>query len=187
MAKTVLACCVLVLLAGCGGPPPLPPKPAAVPMGLDLSGQWRLRDDSRQTERQITAAERRVSGADEKLIPSRKSRNKKAAEVQVHVFLESGTALKITQTEHALFISFDRSVVEEYRFGEQRTVKVGPVEADRVSGWEGGAYVIETRGKEGAMLIESYRLEGADSMVRTIRITHEGENELDVRQVFDRA
>ena len=52
----------------------------------------------------------------------------------VHVFLEAGKALKITQTADGVFISFDRSIVEEYRFGEKREINVGPVTADRVSG-----------------------------------------------------
>jgi hypothetical protein len=66
-------------------------------------------------------------------------------------------------------------------------VSVGPISADRVSGWENGAYVIETRDKEGAMLIESYRLDQNDTMIRTIRIVHDEDVTLDVRQVFDRS
>jgi hypothetical protein len=105
----------------------------------------------------------------------------------VHVFLEYGESLKLTQTEHGLFVSFDRAIVEEYRFGEQRMVSVGPIVAERVSGWENGAYVIVTRGKEGAMLFESYRLDADDVMIRTVRIVDDGETTLDVLQEFDRS
>lgn len=175
-------------LIGCAAPDPLPAKSAVVPAGMDLSGQWRLRHGDSDSNRQIQEAERKVSGAEEQWIPkSRKSQTRrKSDEIQVHVFLETGNSLKLTQTEHGLFVSFDRAIVEEYRFGEQRMANVGAVAAERVSGWENGAYVIETRDKEGAMLVETYRLESDDTMVRTIRIVHEEEAVLDIQQTFDR-
>ncbi len=182
----------LVLIAAsmcaCAGRDPLPAKSGTVPAGMDLSGRWQLRDDSQAASRAINDIEREAAGADEALIPTstRKRSSRKKDDTQVHVFLETGESLKITQVEHGLFVSFDRAVVEEYRFGEQRTINVGPVVADRVSGWENGGYVIETRGKEGAMLIETYRLDGKDVMIRTIQILYEDKSKLDVRQVFDR-
>ena len=180
---------VTLLLSSCASREPLPAKSGTVPAGVDLSGRWQLRDDSDAANRAISAIEREASGADEDLISKssrKKSSRKKNDDTQVHVFLETGVALKITQVERGLFVSFDRAIVEEYRFGEQRMVNVGPVVADRVSGWENGAYVIETRDKEGAMLIETYRLDSKDVMIRTIRIVHDDESNLDVRQVFDR-
>jgi len=36
------------------------------------------------------------------------------------------------------------------------------------------------------MLIETYRLDGKDVMIRTIRIVYNEKLKLDVRQVFDR-
>jgi hypothetical protein len=174
-------------LAACGATPPLPAKSAVVPEGLDLSGEWQLRPASRDTNRRISEAERRAAGPGERLIPgSSASTRRRGDDIQVHVFLESGSALRITQTDYGLFISFDRAIVEEYRFGEQRLVRVGPIQAERVSGWENNAYVIETRDKEGTMLIESYRLENDDTMRRRVRITGEPAAELDVEQVFDR-
>ena len=179
---------VLGLLAACAGMEPLPPTSADVPAGTDLSGQWQLRSNSRDSNRQIEEAERQAAGAREsRILESRKSlARRKPDDIQVHVFLEAGESLKLTQTEHGLFVSFDRAIVEEYRFGEQRAVTVGPVAADRVSGWENGAYVIETRDKEGAMLIESYRLESESTMIREIRIVNDEVTKLDVSQVFDR-
>lgn len=180
---------VALLLSSCAGREPLPAKSGTVPAGVDLSGLWQLRDDSQATNQAISNIERAAAGADEDLIPksSRKtSSRKKNDDTQVHVFLETGEVLKITQVERGLFVSFDRAIVEEYRFGEQRMANVGPVVADRVSGWENGGYVIETRDKEGAMLIETYRLDGKDVMIRTIRIVYNEKSKLDVRQVFDR-
>ena len=134
--RLLAAACLLpmAVLAGCGAQEPLPPKSAKVPAGVDLSGQWELRAGSRDTNRRIAEAERQVAGANESLVP-RTSSSRKAAQpdnedVRVHVFLEAGESLRITQTDYGLFISFDRAIVEEYRFGEQRTVSVGPIEAD---------------------------------------------------------
>ena len=189
LSKLVLVFLVALLLTSCAGREPLPAKSRAVPVGVDLSGRWQLRDKSRETNRAISDIEREAADTGQDLIPksSRSTSRRKKDDTQVHVFLESGELLKITQTEHGLFVSFDRAIVEEYRFGEQRMINVGPVVADRVSGWENGAYVIETRGKEGAMLIETYRLDGADLLTRTVRIVYEDTSRLDVRQVFDRA
>ena len=187
--RLVVLVVVALVLSSCAGREPLPAKSGTVPAGIDLSGRWQLRDDSQATNRAISDIEREAAGANEGLIPKssrKKSSRKKNDDTQVHVFLETGEALKITQVEHGLFVSFDRAIVEEYRFGEQRMANVGPVVADRVSGWENGAYVIETRDKEGAMLIETYRLDGKDVMIRTIRIVHNNKSKLDVRQVFDR-
>ena len=105
----------------------------------------------------------------------------------VHVFLETGVRLKITQTVSGLFISFDRSVVEEYRFGEKRVISVGPVEADRVSGWEDDAYVIVTRDEDDAKMTERYFLsENGRVLVRSIVITDGDEQRLAIEQLFDR-
>lgn len=186
-AAIALAAAACTLVA-CGSAPPLPAKSAVVPEGLDLSGDWQLRPESRETIRRIGEAERRAAGPGDSLIPGKSPGSRRRNEdIQVHVFLESGSSLGITQTAYALFISFDRAIVEEYRFGEQRMVRVGPIQAERVSGWENDAYVIETRDKEGTMLIESYRLEDADTLLRRVRIIGEPGTELDVEQVFDRA
>ena len=105
----------------------------------------------------------------------------------MHVFLETGKAVKITQTDFGLFISFDRAVVEEYRFGENREVSVGPISADRVSGWEGSSYVIETLDDNGAKLIEVYQLrDGGRSLQRKITIIDKKVTQLAIKQVFDR-
>ena len=65
------------------------------------------------------------------------TRKHRAALAQV--FLETGANVKLTQTDDGLFISYDRSVVEEYIFGEHRIATVGPISAERASGWRGSA------------------------------------------------
>ncbi len=180
----VLAACAL---AACGSMEPLPAKSPTVPAGLDLSGDWQMRTASRDSAQRIRDAEREAAGPGDSLIPKRSNNSRRQNDdVQVHVFLESGEKLRISQTDYGLFISFDRAVVEEYRFGEQRMVNVGPIQADRVSGWENNAYVIVTRDKEGTLLTESYRLQDPGTLVRSVRIASDRESTLDVEQVFDR-
>ena len=152
-----------VLLGGCSSREVLITKPAAVPAGVDLSGQWVMVDTSAATQ------------------PA-------ARETLVYAFFESGKSVKVTQIDTGLFISFDRSVVEEYRFGENRVVTIGEISADRVSGWEGNTYVIETLDKDGAKLTDSYRVEkNASELVRTVSLlSKNGTRQLNVEQVFDR-
>ncbi|MDH3613097.1 MAG: hypothetical protein OEU90_09525 [Gammaproteobacteria bacterium] len=183
---------VLSLVCGCATKEELVARSADVPAGVDLSGQWRLRVDSQDTVRRISEAEMEAAGGIEGIVlgPERKpkrSRQRSSNGTLVHVFLETGKALKVTQTEYGLFISFDRAIVEEYRFGEKRQINVGPVMADRVSGWEGDSYIIETLDKDGAKLIETYRLQQeGGSLIRTISIVRKDVNEMEVVQVFDR-
>lgn len=161
-----LALCIalvtVVLLGGCASREELTAKGAAIPAGVDLSGQWQLRASDR---------------------PGRRS----ADGSLVHVFLEMGEALKITQTDFGLFISFDRAIVEEYRFGEKRRISVGEIEADRVSGWEDNAYIIETLDMDGVKLIETYRLVDARTLSRSIVVVDDDERHVDVTQSFDRS
>jgi len=158
----ILVLGLMLAIGGCGAREVLLTKPATVPTGVDLSGQWLLRDSSGSTQPAVR-------------------------ETLVHVFLETGTAVKVTQTASGLFISFDRSVVEEYRFGENRTVSVGEITADRVSGWEGSSYVIETLDKDGAKLVDSYRLQDrGQTLNRSISLWSRNQKQLSLEQVFDR-
>jgi hypothetical protein len=161
LAGAVLAS-TLLFLAACGAMESLIRKPAEVPEGVDLSGNWLLRDTTGSTQR----------GARETL---------------VHVFLETGKSVKVTQTASGLFVSFDRSVVEEYRFGEHREVSVGEISAERVSGWEGRAYVIETLDDNGAKLTDSYQLSNDGAVLsRRIAIWSRDSKQMSLAQVFDR-
>ncbi len=190
---------VVIALAGCAAQREvLLAKSAAVPAGVDFSGRWHLRDDSTDSVRQISKAERSAAGGEQKIVLPPEGRSSRTNArigsrgsgpdgTLVHVFLETGTVLKVTQTDYALFISFDRAVVEEYRFGELREVNVGPVKADRASGWQGDGYIIETLDQDGVKLVETYGLdEDGQALVRTIVILRGESRELDVRQVFDK-
>ena len=77
--------------------------------------------------------------------------------------------------------------MEEYRFGENRLVSVGPIEAQRVSGWQGDRFVIETLDDAGAILAESWQLTGdGKGMVRKILLTRRDEIVFSDEQRFDK-
>jgi hypothetical protein len=152
-----------VILTACGGGPTLITRPDPVPAGLDLTGSW------------IQTGESGVSQPG-------------ARDTAVHVFYKSGKALKITQTEDGLFVSFDRSVVEEYRFGENRIISIGEINAERASGWAENGYVIETLDDDGALLIDTYRLRNeGESLRRTIVLQKGSKQLLSLEAEFDRA
>lgn len=183
---------VAVVVSGCTSRELLIAKSPVVPAGIDLSGRWQLRVEDQETVKRIEDAGVAAAGGLDSIIPKsrrvdetgRRSREEGAF---VYVFLETGESLKLTQTNDGLFISFDRSIVEEYRFGENRVVSVGPVEADRVSGWSKDAYVIETLDQDGVKLIEKYWLaENGSKLHRSISILKGNEMQLAVEQEFDR-
>ena len=181
---------ILLGLAACGTSITLTQRSAVTPPGMDLSGQWLLRRDAVESVEQIARAGAKAAG-DEPIVLSRRETGtrpaRRSSDGLVHVFLETGEALKITQTAYGLFISFDRAVVEEYRFGEMREVNVGPVTATRASGWDGGSYIIQTLDDDGVILTERYRLqEGGRVLIRAVFIEKGETRRLDVQQLFDR-
>jgi len=188
-AQLLFIALAAILVVACGATEVLIPKSGVVPDGMDLSGRWQLRDPDRETIKRVEEA---TAGVPEDILKeakrARTGRPSRASKgTAVYVFLETGASLKITQTEFGIFVSFDRSTVEEYRFGEYRVVNVGPINASRVSGWDGNDYVIETLDEDGAKLVERYRLEGNDStLVRQIVLRVKNEQTLDIEQFFDR-
>ncbi len=103
------------------------------------------------------------------------------------MFLETGKSLKISQTPDGMFISFDRAIVEEYTFGEKRIVSVGPIEAQRVSGWKELVFVVETLDEQGVLLTESWHVEADGAvLVRKISVTRGDNEQFATRQRFDR-
>lgn len=186
-----------VALAGCAAREVLVPKPAAPPPGINFSGSWDLRSDPDTAQRRLDDAIRRTDGVNERDLlqgPQLPRREGDGMIVErrdpgglVHVFLQHGRQLKITQTAGAIFVSFDRAVVEEFRFGENREVHVGPVVADRVSGWEGNAYVVETLDENRMKLTERYEFgEDRDSLRRTIVLRGRNQEAVTIVQEFER-
>jgi len=183
---------VCLLLVACASKPVLLSRSAAVPAGVDFSGHWRLRTDTdsrplpgRSTEDQIWIP--RKDSARNAGRRSSKRSSKRSSGSAVNVFIETGENLKISQTRDGLFISFDRAIVEEFTFGENRMVSVGPIEAQRVSGWQQHMFVVETLDDQGALLTESWHLDaGGDVLVRDISVAHGSDEKFSLRQLFDR-
>ena len=185
-----------ILICGCSTPEVLLPKSAVVPAGIDISGQWKMRPESKQGQPRISEAIDRTDGVDNKTLMREMLNRQRRGSVRrssgtkgglVGIFLESGDLLKITQTPHALFISFDRAIVEEYRFGENRPINIGQADAHRVSGWEGGTYVIETLGEKGMKLTDRYKLANDEQrLIRQITLRSKAMEEVTIVQEFDR-
>lgn len=197
MRPTRIAVALLVAaLVACGSREVLDTLPATEPAGVDFSGDWTLRGDADAISRRITDAIRRTDDADDRIAlppartgrpPAPRSSDGRIKGGFVYVFFENGERLKITQTPDGLFVSFDRAVVEEYRYGEQREIRVGQATAQRVSGWDGRDYVIETLDRNGMKLTERYQLgNDGDSLTRRITFrSKQGEAET-VTQLFRR-
>jgi hypothetical protein len=182
------------VLCACAAREILVPKSGVAPAGVDLSGTWRLRRDESDGQRRIDEAIRRTDGVNDSIIlrppDSRNDRYGSAGPPRnpgglVHVFLENGDTLKITQTADGMFLSFDRAVVVEYRFGENRQVRVGPVVAARVSGWEGREYVAETLDEDRMKLTERFALLNKHTLQRTIVFRSKNNEEETLVQTFD--
>ena len=152
--QSILRIIILIIITACAPQELLIQLPAKSENPVDFSGEWVLRGTDRNNRKALNKAISETNGVhDHDVFLGRTS-----GSGSVYVFLESGKNLKITQTIHGLFISFDRAVVEEYRFGEKRIISVGQVEAQRVSGWVGSELVIETLDKHGMKMTEIYKL-----------------------------
>lgn len=176
-------------LVACAAMPELVAKSAIVPAGTDLSGYWQLRVESGAKAAPPGGAEPgiRIPPQVSRRNPERRP-NSRSSGTAARVFFEKGESLKITQTGSGLFISFDRAVVEEYTFGENRTVEVGPIEAQRVSGWEGTSYVVETLDRDGALLTEAWRLaDNGAVLVRDVSLVQGDKQKWFLRERFDRS
>ena len=177
-----LVALALILVTACSTLPDLVGRSAVVPDGIDLSGRWTLRGTADLPVVADPGIQIGRSGS------GRPAANRQHEGAAVRVFLEMGQQLKVTQTAHSLFVSFDRAIVEEFTFGENRIVTVGPIEARRVSGWEGGRFIVETMDSDRALLTETWYLDSIDAtLVRDVRITRGDREELAVHQVFDRS
>lgn len=184
MIRHILLLIAVLAVAACASRPALDPRPGGNPEQVDLSGDWVLRTgdelpvSNEQTIRLPRSSKRRQSETTSAR-PERRS-----GRASVHLFLESGRVLKVSQTDYGLFFSFDRAVVEEYNFGENRVVNIGPIRAQRVSGWDGQTFVVETLDAGGNVLTERWRLHDG-ALVREIAIAKGDDMSFNTQQVFD--
>ncbi len=192
---------LLLVVAGCAGSPKpqLVPGSRLPPADLDLSGYWQLRGEADDPLRNFSRQGFIGPGSTQRVVrltkqmrrdgitPSTGGRSNRERAALAQVFLETGANVKITQTDDGLFISYDRSVVEEYVFGEHRIASVGPVSAERASGWQGETYVVETLDEDRVLLRERWSLaEGGSVLNRDVEFLEKDEVVYAVTQVFDR-
>ncbi len=172
-------------ILGCSSPEVLDPLPAQSATDIDFSGDWTLLSDSAAERRIIDAAiSDAVRGGGSR---GRARRSSSAGRGLVQVFLETGTSLKITQTDSGMFLSFDRSVVEEYRFGENRMISVGAINAQRVSGWVDDQYVVRSLDKNGMQLTETLSLsDNGDILFRQFVFRDDKNKEVVAGQTYQR-
>ena len=143
---------------------------SSAPTGVDFSGLWQFKDNHISSHLLKKNNPSKEYNANELKDLSR--RQNSLANSLIKLFFESGKSLKITQTEFSLFISYDRSIVEEYSFGENRLISVGPIQAKRVSGWKNDSFVIETLDESGTLLSEDWHLQNDGmNLIRNIQIT----------------
>ena len=189
---TLTAVLLGLLLTGCAAKPQLSARSAGNPAGIDISGRWvlRLEPDApvganpAEEMMRLPPATPRRNGQE----PVRARRSVPSKGPDVGVFIEHGNLLQIKQTEYGVFVSFDRAVVEEFTFGENREVSLGPIEAQRVSGWEGREFVVETMDRHGVTLVETWGLASDGSqLVRDIDIVDGDKSLFATQQVFDRS
>lgn len=196
MNRFYMVCAALLLAAfisACAARPQLENRNPVNSAGVDLTGDWELRRESgaalpREGEQEQLIRVPKATSSREMQMgrqPSRRSSRPNGSAVQV--FIETGKVLKITQTDYGVFVSYDRAVVEEFNFGENRVISIGPIEAQRVSGWDGARFIVETLDEDGARLFESWALE-SDGMVlvREIAILKGDDKQFETQQVFDR-
>lgn len=161
--KRLLLSALTTIMLGCSSQEVLEPLPANSANAVDFSGNWTLLSDSAAERKIIDAA---ISGAVRGNNSRRRSGSGNGGNGGlVQVFLETGSELKITQTDEGMFLSFDRSVVEEYRFGENRMISVGAIDAQRVSGWVDDRYVVRSLDKNGMQLTETIWLAGSGNIL----------------------
>jgi hypothetical protein len=192
-------------LSGCAAPENLTTKMLRPVDVTNFSGQWRLNEREGQNQEAVYAAikannhSKSVSRFEEvtrtrsptQSQPDGRPRDVlvigNAGGALVHVFLNTAEKLKISQTESALFISFNRAVVAEYTFGENRMVAIGEIQAARASGWSANSYIIETLDKDRRKLTERYSLSLDNrKLFREIILRDEKMQEVSVAQVYDR-
>ncbi|MEX1265356.1 MAG: hypothetical protein WEA08_00445, partial [Woeseia sp.] len=180
--RVLIALLTVLLLDGCGSQEVLESRPAANASGTSFAGIWQRREKAGDVARQLNRAIRETAGMPNRVIvplDNERRRPQRSKGGLAHVFLRDGDNLKITQTPYGIFISFDRSVVEEYRFGENRIITLGQVEAQRVSGWDGDDYVVETLGRNGMKVSERFSLSG-DGSILTREIVFRSRNKQEV-------
>ena len=173
----------VLTLTACSSAPSLPRPSSAFPEQLELAGTWQLVDQQVDDRMRvggpgliIPRSQRAAISVDYRKEPGMLARS----------FLERGRLLKITQLDTALLISFDRAIVEEYRYDELRIASIGPIRAQRSSGFRGEALEILTLDEDRALLSERWQIVAGDRLQRRVSITRKDKTLLGIVETYRR-
>ena len=190
----VVVLCIFLALRGWATAEVLLPHSSVAPPGVDFSGTWQINEresaDQQSINRAVTQTDgvkNSSTGGQSRQSNARQARSSRNRGALVDVFLRTGRTLQITQTPYGFFVSVDRSVVEEFRFGESRMISVGEIEVQRASGWDGASYVVETLDKNGNKMIQRFWLSEDENVLhREITFRGRGDESATVVQFFGR-
>jgi len=161
---------------------------------INISGRWVFVGDYQSNQKKISKAIDQSSGIIYRRIKTTgvfqevqdKSPKKNAWGV-AHLFFKNAKILRITQTDYALYIDFNRSIVEEYDFGELKKITLGNVSASRSSGWNDTQYQIDTLDNYGMKITEKYKIsDDSKALTRSIIFRGKNLNDTEIVQNFKR-
>ena len=160
----------------------------------DLNGSWEFIGNFEDNKRSIASAVKKTNDVIYQSIKTtgvfdrnNLSKVKPNSRGVAHLFFENTKKIKITQTNYSLFINFNRSVVEEYSFGEVKKITLGNVIARRSSGWVNNSYRIETLDDYGMKITEEYKLTGSSNNLERMLIFRDRDlNEIRILQIYQK-
>lgn len=160
----------------------------------DLNGSWEFIGNFEDNKKSIASAVKKTNDVIYQSIKTtgvfdrnNLSKVKPNSRGVAHLFFENTKKIKITQTNYSLFINFNRSIVEEYSFGEVKKITLGNVIARRSSGWVNNSYRIETLDDYGMKITEEYKLTGSSNNLERMLIFRDRDlNEIRILQIYQK-
>jgi hypothetical protein len=161
---------------------------------IDLNGSWVFSGKFEDNKQSIESAIKQTNNVNYRGIKTtgvfdgrNTSKVKRNSRGVAHLFFENTNKIKITQTKYSLFINFNRSIVEEYSFGEVKKITIGNVIARRSSGWVNNVYRIDTLDDYGMKITEEYKLVNSSNILERLLIFRDRDlNEISVLQTYQK-
>ena len=161
---------------------------------IDLNGSWVFSGKFEDNKQSIESAIKQTNNVNYRGIKTtgvfdgrNTSKVKRNSRGVAHLFFENTNKIKITQTKYSLFINFNRSIVEEYSFGEVKKITIGNVIARRSSGWFNNVYRIDTLDDYGMKITEEYNLVNSSNILERLLIFRDRDlNEISVLQTYQK-
>jgi len=156
---------------------------------INLEGSWEY-TAKHDAQKDLDAVINRIIGKNSKkniFSSSANQKNNRNSDYVAHLFLRDAKRIKITQTRFAIYIDFNRSIVEEYKNNRVEIIELGEVKAQRSSGWQNDLYLIDTLDDRGMKITETYSLVNQDkNLQRQVIIRDKNANEVIFRRLYVR-